>query len=197
MPALGGDQASMAALVCPLSRPLLPFGERSLSALSKFELTHYRPAEPPQLRGRNRARCRCGAGDIPMHISLSMRVGRGAPRRRSSFPSDSRLLSPTWPRRSRVRLLGAGHFPVFAARGFNRFGFTRFRVDRLAPCFHRFGFNRFDHFGFSRFGWNGWRLGVELAGRHGLGWGYWGDPTRLRRRHLSRSSSAAASASRD
>ncbi len=74
--------------------------------------------------------------------------------------------------------LGAGHFPVFAARGFNRFGFTRFGVNRFGPNrFDRFGFNRFDRFGFSRVGWNGWNGSAwnwNLLGA--TGWGYWGDP---------------------
>ena len=101
-----------------------------------------------------------------MHISLLMRVGRACAAATLVFslglaPSFAYMAAPL----ARPGL-GPGHFPVFAARGFNRFGFTRFGVNRFGPNrFDRFGFNRFNHFGFSRFGWNG----------SGWGWNQLGD----------------------
>ena len=129
-----------------------------------------------------------------MRISLLTRAGRACAAATLFLslglaPSFANMAAPL-----ACPAVGPGHFPGFAARGFNRFGFTRFGVNRFGPNrFDRFGFNRFNRFGFSRFGWNGW---------NGNGWGWnqlapragviGATRTRLRRRHLSRSSSAAA-----
>lgn len=113
-----------------------------------------------------------------MRISLSTRAGRACAAATLVLslglaPSFAHMVAPL----ARPGV-GPGHFPSFAARGFNRFGFTRFGVNRFGTNrFDRFGFDRFNRFGFSRFGWNGWngngwgwnQLGVA-------GWGYWGDP---------------------
>ena len=90
--------------------------------------------------------------------------------------------------------VGPGHFSGFAARGFNRFGFTRFGVNRFGP-------NRFDRFGFTASTVSASAALAGMAGTATAGGGIsWASPagvtgatrTRLRRRHLSRSSSAAA-----
>jgi len=71
------------------------------------------------------------------------------------------------------RAFGAGHFPRFAPRGFNRrFDSDRFGFNRFGPKpVDRFGFNRFGRFGFNRFGnqlliggwgWDGWG-GVPIS----------------------------------
>ena len=110
-----------------------------------------------------------------MRISLSMRAGRACAAATLFFsvglaPSFAHMAAPL------VRpALGPHHFPVFVARGFNRFGFTRFGINRFGPNrFDRFGFNRFNRFGFGRFGRNGNGWGWNQLGV--AGWGYWGDP---------------------
>src|SRR5207244_4112624 len=66
----------------------------------------------------------------------------------AAFPMAGHAARPT---------IGAGHFPPFGFRGFDRFashrfGFDHFGFNRFGPNrFDRFGPNRFDRFGFDRF----------------------------------------------
>ena len=106
-----------------------------------------------------------------MRISLATRAGRACAVATLVF---SLSLAPSFARMGggpaggsfAHPAFGIGHFSHFAPRGFNRrfdfdrFGFNRFRPDRL----DRFGFNRFNRFGpfdgnqlfIGGWGWGGW-----------------------------------------